>query len=217
MEVKICGVCRPEDAAVVAAAGADYLGVILAPGTVRSRTLEEAAAIFAAAPGCARVGVFVDSPPALLREFAERLQLDVVQLHGDESPAESDALRDGSWRVWKAIRPRNSGEFLAGVEAYGTMADALLLDGWSGTAPGGTGARFPWDEIATVRDRIPAGLRLVVAGGLHAENLAAAVDRLGPDVVDVSSGVESASGVKDEDRVRAFVGAARNILVIEGK
>lgn len=213
MEVKICGVCRPEDAAVVAAAGADYLGVILAPGTGRSRTTAEAAAIFAAAHGCARVGVFVDASPTTIRNTAEQLRLDVVQLHGAESPAVLDTLRGGHWRVWKALRPRNAGEFLAGIETYAAVADALLLDGWSETAPGGTGARFPWTEVAEVRGRLPTALRLVIAGGLHAGNLAAAAGHLEPDVVDISSGVESAPGVKDPGLVRGFVAAARALAI----
>ncbi len=211
VEVKICGVCRPEDAALVAGAGADFLGVVLAPGGKRSRTLEEAAAIYAAAPGCARVGVFVDASPALVRGAAERLGLDVVQLHGAEPPADLAELRGGPWRIWKAIRPRDASEFLAGIDLYAPYADALLLDGWSDAAPGGTGARFPWAEVGAVRHRLPRELRLVIAGGLHPGNVTLASERLDPDVVDVSSGVESTSGVKDAGRVRDFVAAVRAI------
>jgi phosphoribosylanthranilate isomerase len=208
-KVKICGVCRPADAAVIAAAGVGCVGVILAPGGKRSRALLEAAAIFTAAPGCARVGVFVDADPATVREAALRLDLDVVQLHGAEPSSALAELASGRWQVWKALRPRAAAEFLAGIENYASVAQALLLDGWSGTAPGGTGARFPWEEIAAVRSQLPGGLRLVVAGGLHPDNLARARAYLAPDVVDVSSGVESGSGVKDPALVRAFVAAAR--------
>jgi len=209
MQVKICGVCRPEDAALVAAAGADYIGVILAPGGKRSQSEEAAAAIYAAAASCKRVGVFVDATPAAVETTAARLGLDVVQLHGAETPEDAVALRAAGWQVWKAIRPRGAAEFLAGVERYAGAVDALLLDGWSGTAPGGTGARFPWAEVGAVRDRLPPGLRLVVAGGLEPGNLAEAIAHLDPDVVDVSSGVESAIGVKDPILVREFVAAAR--------
>lgn len=209
LEVKICGVCRPEDADLVASAGADYLGVILAPGRRRSRTLEEAARIFAAAPGCRRVGVFVDEAPERVREFAESLALDVVQLHGTEAPALLTELRVGPWRLWKALRPRSATEFLAGVEAYGDVADALLIDGWSAAGPGGTGARVPWSELSAVRDRLPPGLKLILAGGLHPGNLGEAVAALVPRCVDVSSGVEGGDGWKDPVLVREFVATAR--------
>lgn len=216
MRVKICGVCRPEDAAVIAAAGADYLGVILAPGGKRSRTAAEAAAIYAAAPGCGRVGVFVDADPAEVRATASRLGLDVVQLHGAETPAEVSALRGAGWQVWKVIRPRSAVEFLDGVERYADLADALLLDGWSAVAPGGTGASFPWAEVGAVRDQLPAGHRLAVAGGLEPGNLAHAIAHLAPEIVDVSSGVESAIGVKDPILVRDFVAAAHAAHVDSG-
>lgn len=211
LEVKICGVCRPEDAALVSAAGADYIGIILAPGGRRSRTTEEAARIFAAAPGCARVGVFVDEAPARIRAVAAELALDVVQLHGTEAPALLAELRCAGRQLWKALRPRTAAEFLAGVKAYADAADALLLDGWSATAPGGTGARAPWAELSTARPELPNGLRLVLAGGLHPDNLAAAAASLTPQVVDVSSGVEGADGWKDPALIRSFVAAAHGV------
>jgi phosphoribosylanthranilate isomerase len=214
-EVKICGVCRPEDAALVAEAGADYLGVILAPGGRRSRSPEEAAGIYAAAPGCARVGVFVDERPDRIRALAEALALDVVQLHGAEAPALLAELRGGGrpgeFRLWKALRPRNAAEFLDGIEAFGGEADAILLDGWSAVAPGGTGARAPWIELGTVRGRLPAGLELVLAGGLLPGNLAEATAPLAPRVVDVSSGVEGGDGWKDPALVREFVATAHGL------
>lgn len=212
LEVKICGVCRPEDAALVSAAGADYIGVILAPGGRRSRTTEEAARIFAAAPGCARVGVFVDEAPARIRALAAELALDVVQLHGTEEPALLAELRAAGRQLWKALHPRTAAEFLAGIKAYAAAADALLLDGWSATAPGGTGARAPWTELGAVRHELPPALRLVLAGGLHPGNLAAAATSLAPQVVDVSSGVEGADGWKAPALIESFVAAARGLV-----
>lgn len=210
VEIKICGLCRPEDAALAAEAGADYLGVVLAPGGRRSRSMEEAAAIFGAAPDVRRVGVFVDAVVDEVVAAARRLGLSVVQLHGGEAPQVAAELRAaGEWQVWKAIRPRDRSEFLAGVEAYGAVVDAVLVDGWSAAAPGGTGARFPWDEVAAVRSSVPAGLRFFVAGGLEPGNVAEVVARLAPDGVDVSSGVEAVVGEKAPEKVRAFVAAAR--------
>lgn len=210
MDIKICGMCRPEDAAVAAEAGADYIGVILVPGYGRSRTLAQAAEIFAAVPGVRRVGVFVDSSTDVVRDAARRLALDAVQLHGNEPPEAVAELASGAdFRVWKAVRPRDRGEFLDAVQAYGDAADALLLDGWSREAAGGTGTRFPWDEVAAVRDRVPPALALIVAGGLESGNVAAVIDRLRPDGVDVSSGVERVRGEKDRKKVVAFIAAAR--------
>ncbi|HEX7050975.1 MAG TPA: phosphoribosylanthranilate isomerase [Longimicrobiales bacterium] len=210
--VKICGLCRPEDAGVAEAAGADYIGVILAPGGPRSQPIEAAAAIYAAAPGLKRVGVFVDASPETMASAARRLGLDVLQLHGAEDPRTVAALAaDVGREVWKAVRPRDRAEFLAAVDRYGPVADALLLDGWSERGAGGTGTRFPWDEVAAVRDRVPAGLRLVAAGGLHPGNVTEAVARLSPDIVDVSSGVERRVGEKAPERVRAFVAAVRGV------
>lgn len=208
---KICGVCTPKDAALVSAAGADYIGVILAPGRGRSRTVEEAEAIYAAAPGCARVGVFVDPSPGEAAALAEHLALDVVQLHGSEPAATVAELRGAGWQVWKALRPRTGEEFLSGLERYARVADALLLDGWSAASPGGTGTPFPWDEIAKVRGELPAGIRLAVAGGLHPGNIMEICERLAPDIVDVSSGVERSFGMKDPELVRGFVAAARGV------
>lgn len=209
VKVKICGLCRPEDASLAADARADYLGVILAPGGRRSQTVDSAARIYAAAPGVRRVGVFVDAAPDLVRATAERLELDVVQLHGDEVPEQVAELRGHPWRVWKVIRPRSAAEVLEGAERFEGLADAILLDGWSASAPGGTGTAFPWAEVAEVRGRLPAGLELAIAGGLGPLNVAEAIARLAPDIVDVSSGVESAIGVKDPILVRGFATAAR--------
>lgn len=208
--VKICGVCRPEDAAVVAEAGADYLGVVLAPGGRRSRSLDQAAEIFAAARGVRRVGVFVDAGLEALRSAGRRLALDVLQLHGGESPARVAAAREaGPWRVWKAVRPRGRGEFETALGRFGEAADAVLLDGWSARAAGGTGTPFPWDAVEAAREMLPDRLRLIVAGGLTPATVDEAVRRLAPDAVDVSSGVERSVGRKDAALVRTFIERAR--------
>ena len=207
--VKVCGLVRRPDAELVAASGAHYGGVILAPGGRRSISAEAAAALFAGLP-LRRVGVFVDAAPTELRRAAEVAALDVLQLHGVETPEAAAELREGGrWEVWKAVRPRSADEFLDALERYGEAVDGLLLDGWSAAAAGGTGARFPWDEVAAHRDRIPAALRLIVAGGLAPGNVAAAIALLRPSVVDVSSGVETAPGWKDPVAVPAFISAVR--------
>lgn len=208
-EVKICGITSRGDAEVATRAGAEYLGAILAPGGKRTVTPAAAAACFEGLPA-RRVGVFVDAGADTLRRDAEAAGLHVLQLHGSEAPVLLRALRaEGRWILWKAVRPRSAEEFREAVERYGEVVDALLLDGWSPDAHGGTGARFPWEEVAQCRNLLPAGVSLVVAGGLRPDNVSRAVELLRPDVVDVSSGVEDAPGVKSHDAVRRFVAAVR--------
>lgn len=206
MRVKLCGICRPADAALAAEAGADYMGVILSRGFRRSQEAEAAARIYAAAGTVRRAGVFVDAAQATIEDAIAGFGLQVVQLHGAEPPDLARALRRPELEVWKALRPRDAAELLAAAEAYAGAADALLLDG---AGAGGSGARFDWEAVASVRDRLPRALRLVVAGGLTPANVAEAVARLRPDVVDVSSGVEAAPGEKSPQAVRAFLAAAR--------
>jgi phosphoribosylanthranilate isomerase len=208
--VKVCGLTRHEDAAAAVDAGARYLGVILAPGGRRTVAPGDGAVIFADLP-VQRVGVFVDAPVDELRRAAEAARLDVLQLHGDEPPELAAALRDEGFTVWKALRPRSGDELAAGLVLYAGAVDAILLDGWSAEARGGTGASFPWREVAERLAEMPAETMLVAAGGLRPDNVAEAASILRPQVVDVSSGVERAPGVKDHDAVRAFVAAVRGL------
>lgn len=209
--VKVCGLTRREDALAAARAGASYLGVVLAPGGKRTVGLEQAAKLLDGL-GVRRVGVFVDAAPETLRRSGDALSLDVLQLHGDESPEQvRDVVAAGPWRVWKAVRVRTADDFLRSVDKFADCADGLLLDGWHPEAPGGTGTRFPWEAIAEHRAKLPTHLYLVAAGGLRAENVAHVCALLQPSAVDVSSGVEHAPGVKDADAIRAFVAAATNL------
>lgn len=210
--MKICGLTRRVDAEHAAGCGADYVGVVLAPGGRRSVAVEDAAIMLRDLGPLPprKVGVFVDADPDQLRRAAEGIGLDVLQLHGDESPATVRAARaEGPWEVWKAVRPRNAAEFLDALDRYGADADGLLLDGWSDEARGGTGECFPWEAVAAERRRVPHHLALIAAGGLRSANVAAAIALLSPDVVDVSSGVEHSPGAKDPHAVRQFVSRVR--------
>jgi phosphoribosylanthranilate isomerase len=208
VRVKICGLTRREDAQLADAAGAAHGGVILAPGGKRSVTPQHAAGLFQGL-SLSRVGIFVDADLDHVRRAADAAGLHVLQLHGAEPLQLVRSLRaEGRWRVWKAVRPRSGAELLEAVERFGSELDGLLLDGWSAAAPGGTGARFPWEEVAAHRDQVPAAVELIAAGGLHPRNVTRAIELLRPSVVDVSSGVESAPGIKDPDAVPAFVAAA---------
>lgn len=210
MRVKICGVCRPADARMVESAGADYMGVILSPGHARSQEAAAAGRIFDAVGSIRRAGVFVDADVNRVATLAQRLRLNVLQLHGTESPGTVAALREaGDWHVWKALRPHTAEECVKLAAEYADVANGLLLDGWAAGTAGGAGAKLPWEELARVRDRLPAGVDIIVAGGLTAANVKRVIELLSPDIVDVSSGVESSRGVKSEPEVRAFVAAAR--------
>lgn len=208
--VKICGLTRREDALAAADAGADYLGVVVVPSSPRAVSLDEARLL--------RKGIDVplalvtaDLDPGELARMAREVDADVLQLHGDESPDEVERLREaGDWVLWKAVRIREAGDVEEALRRFDGLVDAVHLDGWHPRHLGGTGIRFPWNEVARIRDRIPGETTLVAAGGLTPENVAEAVQLLRPDVVDVSSGVEARTGIKDPTKVMAFIRAARS-------
>jgi phosphoribosylanthranilate isomerase len=207
--VKICGLMRPEDARAAAGAGADYLGAILTPGFARSIRPVEAAR-FVQTGGPPLVAVLVDATLTGAVEAATEAGARLIQLHGEEPPELLEALRAaGDWRLWKAVKVRSRGDAERALQRYGAVADGLLLDGWHHGRGGGEGVGFPWDVVAPVRASFPLGLTFIAAGGLQPGNVADAVRRLDPDVVDVSSGVEVRRGVKDPDRMIAFVRNAR--------
>jgi phosphoribosylanthranilate isomerase len=208
--VKVCGLMRPQDALAAVEAGADYLGVILAPGGKRTVTAERANVILGSLDA-RRVGVFVDADEAELRAAGAAAGLHVLQLHGDEPPELADRMRAAGYEVWKAVRVRRADDVAAAAERYAGCVDALLLDGYSAAARGGTGTVFPWEAVAAIRGDLPAGLRIVAAGGLRPDNVATAARLLRPDAVDVSSGVEREPGVKDAGAVRAFVQAVHSL------
>ncbi|HEU5210764.1 MAG TPA: phosphoribosylanthranilate isomerase [Longimicrobiales bacterium] len=208
--VKVCGLCRPEDAAAAVAAGASYVGVILSAHGPRALDEARARAVLAERGAARAVGVFVDEPLDRIVACAERLRLGALQLHGRETIADVGMLRsrtDAS--IWKSVRVRDARGAREAVAAWTSHVDGLLLDGWSPHAAGGTGTAFEWEALHDVRALVPEHVTLVVAGGLSAENVARAIEVLAPDVVDVSSGVETGPGEKSEEKIRAFVAAAR--------
>ena len=204
MKVKICGVCRPEDAAEVARLGADYMGVILAPGRQRSQSVSHAAAIFAQAGGVKRVGVFSNPTLEEVQSALAPLQLDVVQLHGEESPELVRTIA-GHCAVWKAIAVREPSQLLDEVAAFAELVDAVVLD----HGAGGSGQSFDWTEAASLRENFPPALRIVAAGGLTPFNVAAAIQTLRPAIVDVSTGVESELCVKSAQLMSDFISNAQ--------
>lgn len=208
--VKICGLGRRGDVEAAVRAGAAYLGLVFAESPRRVAP-SRAAGLVEGVPARV-VGVFVDAEPAEILETAEAVPLDVAQLHGSESPELCGTVRSTGLRVWKALRPRSAAGLADGADRYRESVDGLLVEGFSEEAAGGTGTAFPhewWREAGLDEDRTGEGPALILAGGLTPENVAAALDRTSPRVVDVSSGVETGPGVKDPDRIRAFVRAVR--------
>lgn len=208
--VKICGTGRAEDVRAAADAGAAYVGLVLAESPRRLEPSDAAAlARTAREADVAPVGVVVDRTADEVEALADRVGLDVVQLHGREPPEACAELREAGREVWKAVRPRSREELEAAADRYRGAVDALLVEGWSPERAGGTGATFPHAWLEEVRVRRAVG-RLVLAGGLDPATVGEAVRRVAPDVVDVSSGVEASPGRKDPERIRAFVAAARS-------
>lgn len=198
MRVKICGVTTVEDARVCAAAGADAVGLNFWPGSKRCVGVANAAAIVRAlAESVVKVGVFVDAGRAEIERTIAAVGLDMVQLHGDETPDDCVGL---SVPVIKAIRVGESLESPAAV-ADRYAVDYVLLD----AAEGGSGRVFDWRRAFGV-----ASGRLFLAGGLRPENVADAVRLVKPYAVDTASGVESSPGQKDPRRVREFIENAKH-------
>ena len=207
--VKICGLMRVQDARAAAHAGADFLGTILSEGYGRS-VASSFARQLTDEIGLPVVGVTVDESLERIVTLAEEAGVAVLQLHGSETPEMIDRLRDqGDWTIWKARRVRTTEEVEQAIDQFGGVADGLLLDGWHPEHRGGSGVRFPWDLVEPLRGRFPAELTFVAAGGLRPSNVAEAVARLTPDIVDVSSGVEITRGIKDAGRLNAFIRNAR--------
>lgn len=213
VEVKFCGLVRPADAAAAARSGASYLGVIFAESPRRlapdvARLVLDAGTRSVSASRPQRVGVFGPAPAEEVGRIAREAELDVVQLHGDPGPGEIDAVRAYfAGDVWAVLRLEGA-ELPGSAEALAAAADALVIDAKVPGSLGGTGRSLDWRRLAPALAAIRSHSPLVLAGGLTPDNVAAAIAVLQPEVVDVSSGVESAPGIKDHGRLRAFAEAA---------
>jgi phosphoribosylanthranilate isomerase len=209
VEVKICGLTRATDAEAADSAGASYLGVIFAGGP-RQRTPAEARATLAGRRA-RKVGVFAAQPVHEIAETARVAGLDVVQLHGTCNPVRVLEVRTATGlEVWAVVRTAD-GVLPDGAEELAEEADALVVDTLVPGTLGGTGMAIPWSMLAESLDAMASGgqHRIVLAGGLDADNVAEAIDYVAPTIVDVSSGVESAPGIKDHARIRDFIAAVR--------
>lgn len=198
---KICGITRIEDALAAAEAGADAIGLVFYPQSPRAVTIERARAIIAALPPfVTTVGLFVDASRCELGEILDAVPLDLLQFHGDESAADCE----GHNRPYiKALRVKAGDDIAAQIDSYAN-ASGILLDTFVAGVPGGTGQAFDWSLV-------PRGLNrpIILAGGLTAENVRDAIDQVRPYAVDVSGGVEASKGIKDSEKIRAFMRAVK--------
>jgi phosphoribosylanthranilate isomerase len=210
VEVKICGLSTPETVDAAVAAGADLVGFVFFPKSPRNVSLEQAAALAARARGKAKiVTLVVDADDAFLSAITATVDPDLIQAHGSESP---DRIREiarlTGKPVIKAIRVKDDADIAAAAD-FSSVASLILYDAKApetlGNAlPGGNGHAFDWGLLEG--DKRPA---FMLAGGLNPENVAEAIRVTGAPVVDVSSGVESAPGVKDIGLIRKFIEAAK--------
>lgn len=204
--IKICGIDRAEALEAAIAARASHVGLVYYPPSPRFLKSAKAATLASQAKGrITRVGLFVDPDDATLAEGVAT-GLDAIQLHGEETPARvAEVKARFGLDVWKVL-PVATADDIARSEAYHGAADFLLFDAKTpkGALPGGMGLRFDWSLLAAYRGPTAWGL----AGGLNAGNVADAIARTSAPLVDASSGIESAAGVKDVAKIAAFCDAA---------
>ena len=200
--VKICGITSVDDALVAVDAGADALGFVFYEKSPRVVSPAQAAAIIRRLPPfVSTVGLFVNAERVTIESTMLNCGLDVIQLHGDESPR--DCLFPGH-RVIKALRIKDAASL---ERAAGYEVSALLLDAWSARVYGGSGEVFDWTLLKDFAGRHP----VILAGGLNPENVAQAIRQVRPYAVDVSSGIESSPGKKDLKKVAEFIRQVRSV------
>lgn len=207
--IKVCGLTRPDDVAAAVAAGAGYLGFVFFPKSPRNVTVDQARALaLDVPPGVARVALVVDADDAALDAITDQVPIDILQLHGSESPDRVAAIKARfGLPVMKAVGIADAAD-LPKLGTYGGVADQLLVDAKppkGADLPGGNGLAFDWRLIAGRRWPVP----WMLAGGLTPDNVADAIRLNGARQVDVSSGVESAPGQKDATKMADFIRAAQ--------
>lgn len=200
--VKICGITGVQDALAAVAAGADAIGLVFEEASPRCVTVDRARAIVTVLPPyVTAVALFVNAEPGRIADVLNRVGVNLLQFHGDETP---DLCRRFGRPYVKAVRMR------AGVDPHAYASDfadaaGLLLDTYAHGSVGGTGETFEWARVP--RD---VAKPIILAGGLTPDNVKAAIDAVGPYAVDVSSGVERSKGVKDAAKMAAFISAVRS-------
>ena len=202
---KICGITRVQDIKAVVDAGADAIGFVFFPPSPRSVNKAEAIALVQAVPTYVQVvGLFVNATADEIAEILKDVHLDILQFHGDESPEQCQQIANHVRRRWyKAIQVKpdaTSAEMIETIQQYQQVgASAMLLDAWHPELKGGTGHRFDWTQFPKL------DIPLILAGGLKPENVEDAIHTTGAYAVDVSGGVESSKGIKDQQLIERFM------------
>ncbi len=209
VEVKICGLSTPETMLAALEAGADYVGLVFFPKSPRNVTLDTGRELVALARGRAKiVALVVDPDLALVQEISKALMPDFLQLHGTEPPERvAEIGRLARCRTMKAIKVETAEDAGAAL-AYRRIADLILFDAKApkdAVLPGGNGVPFDWHVLDVVKSEVD----WMLSGGLTAQNVADAIRLTGASRVDVSSGVESAPGIKDVTLIKTFIAAAK--------
>jgi phosphoribosylanthranilate isomerase len=211
VQAKICGLSTPETMTAALEGGAAFVGLVFYPPSPRAVTLEQAAALAALVPdGVVTTGLLVDADDATIAAILKEVPLDLLQLHGSESPERiAEVKASFGLPVMKVVKLRQPGD-LAAVEPYLAVADRLLFDAkppaeMTSALPGGNAVAFDWTLLAGTTWALP----WMLAGGLSPENVAQAIAISGAPAVDVSSGVEDRPGVKNPNKIKAFLDAVR--------
>lgn len=201
--VKYCGITRVEDALHAAAIGVDAIGLVFYEKSPRSVSVDQAKLIVESLPAfVTTVGLFVNADPADVENIAQAVNLDLLQFHGDETAAECDRFE----RPYiKAIRMREELD-LDQVSGEYQNASGLLLDAYDKKLFGGTGKSFDWSMIPDQRS-----LPIILAGGLNPENVGQAINDVHPYAVDVSGGIEASKGIKDKEKMNAFMRGVNSV------
>ena len=198
---KICGITRVEDALAAVEAGADAIGLVFYAKSPRAVNVQQARAIIAALPPfITTVGLFVNASRCEVNETLDAVPLDLLQFHGDETPEQCDSYHHP---YIKALRVKAGDQIAEACRTY-RNARGILLDTYVEGVPGGTGEAFDWSLI-------PGGLEkpIILAGGLTSANVAQAIAQVRPYAVDVSGGVEKSKGIKDREKILAFMSAVQ--------
>lgn len=199
---KICGITRVEDVHAVANAGCDAIGFVFYPPSPRHVTLEQAEILIQSVPAYVQaVGLFVNSHADEIQAILNKIPLDILQFHGDETPEQCQAIAQQVGRRWyKAIQVKPDLDAVAEIQGYQDAgASAVLLDAWHPDLKGGTGHSFDWDTFPKLN--IP----LILAGCLNPDNIEQSILTTQAYAVDVSGGVESAKGIKDQQLIERFM------------
>ena len=203
--IKICGITRPEDAHAAVALDVDALGAVFYPPSPRAIGIERLADIFADVPATVqRTALFVNPEPGLVEKVLATGFIDRLQFHGDE---EASFCASFGVPYFKAFRVGGGTDVMSAMREY-RDAELVFLDAFDKKAPGGTGKTFDW-QIAR-NAVLESGMKIVLAGGLQPGNVRQAIEQVSPYGVDVSTGVESAPGVKDAGKLQEFVRGVRN-------